>query len=165
MIAFGVILQGMGIFLSLLYQPSLLARFHNDGFPPPKERPVLFLASIPAALTAWACTSLAHQALRHFPNHGTAPGGDPAFVVGGVALYYVGITLGLMFWGLALWWFAIALVACLSGLGEMGVGHEVLDGFMVVFAHGKLAGDLCGSVTNHVFSRILYGEQRTAESV
>lgn len=29
------------------------------------------------------------------------------------------------------------MVGCLSGLNEMGIGNEVLDGFMVVFAHGR----------------------------
>ncbi|KAI5854473.1 voltage-dependent anion channel [Tricharina praecox] len=133
--AFGVALQGMGVFVSLLYQSSVIARLHNDGFPHPRERPSLFLTSIPAALSAWASTALAQQALRHFPTPSTAPGGAPELVVGGVALYYVGVTLGLVFWGLALWWFVIAACACIGGLNEMRAGGEILEGFIVVFAH------------------------------
>jgi tellurite resistance protein TehA-like permease len=135
--SFGVALQGMGFFLSLLYQASILSRLHNDGFPLPRERPSLFMASLPPALTAWASVALAQQALRHFPTPATAPGGDPGLIVGGVALYYVGVTFGLMFWGLALWWFLIAALGCLGGITAMRSGVECLAGFMVVFAHGK----------------------------
>lgn len=134
--AFGVILQGMGIFLSMLYQSSILDRLHNHGFPSAKERPGLFLASIPPALTAWAAAALAQQALRHFPMRPPAPGGHPGFAVGGVALSYIGVALALAFWGLAAWWFVVAAVANLSELRQLG--SEVLEGFMVVFAHAAL---------------------------
>lgn len=134
--AFGVILQGMGILLSLLHQSSILDRLHNNGFPNAKERPGLFLASIPPALTAWAAAALARQALRHFPTHSTAPGGDPGLVVGGAALSYVGVAFGLVFWGLSVWWFVIAAVANLGKLRQLG--NEVVEGFMVVFAHAVL---------------------------
>lgn len=137
--AFGVATQGMGILLSLLYQANVLERLHREGFPPTKERPALFLASIPSALTSWACTSLAQQALRHFPSKATAPGGNPGFIVGGVALSYVGVALGLVFWGLAVWWFLVAAVGNIGNLGElMMLGSEVLEGFMVVFAHAAV---------------------------
>ncbi|KAF8243582.1 hypothetical protein K440DRAFT_55212 [Wilcoxina mikolae CBS 423.85] len=119
--AFGVALQGMGTLLSLLYQSSLLDRLHRDGFPPAKQRPALFLASIPPALTSWASTALAQQALRHFPAKATAPGGNPGFVVGGVALSYVGVALGLVFWGLAVWWFVVAAAGNIGNLSEMMV--------------------------------------------
>lgn len=133
--AFGVVLQGMGLFVASLYQSPLVARLHSDGLPRARDRPSLFFASIPAALSAWASTALAQQALRHFPKPATAPSGTPDLVVGGVALYYVGITLALALWGVALWWFAIAACACLAGLREMRTDGEILDGFMVVFAH------------------------------
>jgi tellurite resistance protein TehA-like permease len=140
--SFGVALQGMGFFLSLMYQASILSRLHNDGFPLPRERPSLFMASLPPALTAWASVALAQQALRHFPTPATAPGGDPGLIVGGVALYYVGITFGLMFWGLALWWFLIAAGGCLGGILGMRGGGACLEGFMVVFAHGKFSAEV-----------------------
>jgi tellurite resistance protein TehA-like permease len=133
--AFGVILQGMGLFLSLMYLSTILTRLHNEGFPPARDRLSLFISSIPPALSAWACTALAQQALRHFPTPATAPGGAPELVVGGVALYYVGVALGLVLWGVALWWFGIALGGCAGGLNELRVGGEVLEGFMVVFAY------------------------------
>ncbi|KAF8538780.1 voltage-dependent anion channel [Trichophaea hybrida] len=137
--AFGVILQGMGILLSLLFQSSLLNRLHRDGFPPAKQRPALFLASIPPALTSWSCTALAQQALRHFPVKATAPGGNPGFVVGGVALSYVGVALGLVFWGLAVWWFVVAAAGNIGNMSEiMVLGSGVIEGFMVVFAHAAL---------------------------
>jgi len=135
--AFGVALQGMGVSVSSLYQSSVIARLHNDGFPHPRERPSLFLMSIPASLSALAATALAQQALRHFPTPSTAPAGSPELVVGGVALYYVGVTLSLVFWGLALWWFVIAASACIGGLNEVRAGGEIMDGFTVVFAHGQ----------------------------
>ncbi|CCX14978.1 Similar to Putative malic acid transport protein; acc. no. O59815 [Pyronema omphalodes CBS 100304] len=134
--AFGVALQGMGIFLSLLYSANILERLHREGFPPSHERPGLFLASIPPALTSWAFSSLAAQAVRHFPPNGGAPGGNPDFVVGGVALSYVGVAASLLFWGLAVWWF---FVAALANLGQiLNLGSDVLEGFMVVFAHAAM---------------------------
>lgn len=125
------------MFVASLYQSPLVARLHSDGLPHARDRPSLFFASIPAALSAWASTALAQQALRHFPKLATSPSGPPDLAVGGVALYYVGIILALALWGAALWWFAIAACACLAGLREMRTGGEILDGFMVVFAHGK----------------------------
>jgi len=137
--AFAVILQGLGLGLSFMTFPPLLAKLHTDGFPAARDRPQLFLASLPASLSAWAATSLAQQALRHFPTQATAPGGDPAFVVGGVALYYMGITTALLFWGVAAWWFVVATAGCIGVLGELGLGcGGVVDGFGVVLAHAAL---------------------------
>ncbi|KAA8908785.1 voltage-dependent anion channel [Sphaerosporella brunnea] len=135
--SFGVALQGMGFFLSLLYQASVLSRLHNDGLPAARERPALFINSIPAALTAWGAVGLAQQALRHFAA-AAQPGGDSQPVVGGVALYYVGVALALVFWGLAVWWFLVAAGACFIGAMGMRGESECLEGYMVVFAHAAV---------------------------
>ncbi|KAI5811998.1 voltage-dependent anion channel, partial [Pyronema omphalodes] len=134
--SFGFALQGAGMLLSYLYSANILERLFREGFPPAHERPGLFLASLPPALTCWASSSLAEQAARHFrPDNGT-PGGYPDFIVGGVALSYVGVAASLFCWGLAVWWFTVAAVANIGQI--LNLGSEVLEGFMVVFAHAAL---------------------------
>ena len=136
--AFGVALQGMGALVSLMHSSSVLSNLYTIGFPAAADRPSLFLTCIPPALTSWAATSLGEQALHHFPSAVTVPGTEPGTVVGGVALYYVGTTFGLLFWGLALWWFIVAAAANLAVVNELGIGNNLLEGFNVVFTHAAL---------------------------
>lgn len=132
--AFGVALQGMGVLVSLLYQSNIIERLHKDGFPIPRDRPAMFLTAVPSALTAFAFTSLAQQALRYLPVGKTAPDGATD-IVGGLSLYYMGITLGLIFWGLAAWWFTISAIANLGSLFMMDIGRQQLQLFNVIFSH------------------------------
>ncbi|KAI5780960.1 voltage-dependent anion channel [Geopyxis carbonaria] len=137
--AFGVALQGAGIILSIGHQTHLLGQLHKYGFGPANSRLSLFLASVPSALTSLAATSLAEQALRHFP---TQPDHDGAAtdIVGGLALYYFGITMGLVFWGVSTWWFVIAAAGLLGEVKE-AVGGRTGDGsgwHQVIFAHAAL---------------------------
>jgi len=132
--SFGIAVQGMGALLSLLYQSNIIERLHKDGFPTPRERPALFLTAVPPALTAYAFTSLAQQALRHLPVGKTAPDGATD-IVGGLTLYYMGIVLGLIFWGLAAWWFIVSAVVNVAALAVMDIGRMGLGLFNIIFSH------------------------------
>jgi tellurite resistance protein TehA-like permease len=137
--AFGVALQGAGTILSIGHQTHLLGKLQKYGFGTTSSRLSLFLASVPVALTSFAATTLAQQALWHFP---TQPDHDGAAtnVVGGLVMYHLGIIFGLIFWGVAAWWFVVAAVGLLGDVRD-AVGGRVGDGsgwHQVVFSHFSL---------------------------
>jgi formate hydrogenlyase subunit 4 len=97
----------------------------------------MFTSVAPLALTAYACVRLAEQSLRHLPADKTAPNGATD-IVGGVSLYYMGVTLGLVFWGMALWFFLISLFANLACIGQLNIVNQQMQLFDLIFPHGLL---------------------------
>lgn len=79
---------------------------------------------------------MAEQSLRHFPADPSAPGGTFE-VVGGVALYYIGMVMALMFWGLAAWFFCVSVLGNIVALGEMDIGVQQLQMFALIFPNGE----------------------------
>lgn len=63
--------------------------------------------------------------------------GVPMHEFAGPVLYLMGVTLGLVFWGVALWWFVVAFVGNAMAARELGgKGVGVMD---IVFGHGESA--------------------------
>jgi len=143
--AFAVAIQAVGTILALQQQSALINRFYLTGLPAVRERPTLFIAVLAPALTSLAATALGEQALRYFPASTKIPVDGVADIVGGLALYYFGIVLGVGFWGLAVWWFCISATTNLTVLarGQLGLKEGQLQVFMVVLAHAVtfLAGN------------------------
>jgi tellurite resistance protein TehA-like permease len=136
---FGVILQGLGILLTMLYQSSIITKLLADGFRPP--RAALFLTVIGPALTSLSATSMAEMALAYASphidkDHIVLP---PGRVAAGLVLNHIGIVIGLVFWGLAAWWFVVSAVASLTKVTEAReASNHFLHMFNVVFAHATL---------------------------
>lgn len=97
----------------------------------------MFVSVGPPAFTSLSFALLAEQCLRHFPAGKTAPDGA-ADIVGGVSLYYIGLVIALMFWGLSVWLFLISLFSNLAALGQMDLGVQQLQIFALVFPNGEL---------------------------
>lgn len=134
-LAFAIILQGMGIFLTLLYQSSIITKLQTDGFRAP--RVALFLNVVGPALTSYFITAMAQLALGYTPKT-PGTGQDLAFVTS-MVLRRIGVAMGLVFWGLAAWWFVIAAGATLAKLGEArDIRNNFMQLFNVVFAHVAL---------------------------
>lgn len=134
-LAFAIILQGMGILLTLLFQSSIITRLHSDGFRAP--RAALFLNVVGPALTSYALTESAIVAINYFPkpSSGVYESGYATCMV----LHHIGVAMGLVFWGLAAWWFALAAGATLAKLGDArDSANHFMQLFNVVFAHATL---------------------------
>jgi tellurite resistance protein TehA-like permease len=134
-LAFAVILQGMGTLLTLLYQSSIITKLQTDGFRAPRS--ALFQTVIGPALTSYSVTCLAQLAIAHSPKP-SIPAHDPIYI-SGMVMYHIGVGLGLVFWGLAAWWFAVSATAILrmSEARDTTNGH-FMQLFNVVFAHVTL---------------------------
>lgn len=96
----------------------------------------MYVSVGPPAFTALSFALLAEQSLRHFPADKTPPGGATE-IVGGVSLYYIGLVISLMFWGLSLWFFLISTFSNLAALGQMDIGVQQLQMFALIFPNGK----------------------------
>lgn len=129
-VAWAIILQGMGIILTMFYQSAIVGRLSTEGYR--KPRVALFLAVVGPALTSLAITSVARQALlMHNPK--TIP---PAEYAATVAIHHLGVALGLVFWGLAVWWFVVATVSTLAKLNDArGSSNHFMHLFNVIIAH------------------------------
>ncbi|PWW76932.1 hypothetical protein C7212DRAFT_343958 [Tuber magnatum] len=111
---------------------NFIDRLYHYSVPSISQRPSMYVAVGPPAFSALSFALLAEQCLRHFPAEKTAPGGANE-IVGGVALYYILLTLSLMFWGLSLWLFLISTCSTLGALGQLGVGVQRLQLFALIF--------------------------------
>ncbi|KAL7272795.1 hypothetical protein RUND412_004382 [Rhizina undulata] len=128
----GVAFQGMGTLVSLLYLPKFIESLHNYSVPSVFNRPYMFLSVAPPAYTAYGFSLLAEQCLLHFPDK-IVPGGGIEIIGGGVAMYYIGLTIALMFWGLAAWLFTIGFFANFTTVAHLDVGTTGLQMFSYVF--------------------------------
>lgn len=96
----------------------------------------MFVSVGPPAFTALSFALMAEQSLKHFPADVSAPGGTFE-VVGGVALYYIGMVMALMFWGLAAWFFCVSVLGNITALGDMDIGVQQLQMFALIFPNGE----------------------------
>jgi tellurite resistance protein TehA-like permease len=126
----GVILQGMGILLTLLYQSSIITKLQTVGYK--MLRPALFLTVVGPALTSFAATIIAQKAAVAAPH-------DPATPQAGMAIHHIGIGVGLAFWGLAAWWYVVSTAAMVSKVSEVTEQpNRFMQIFNVIFAHVAL---------------------------
>ncbi|EPQ32400.1 uncharacterized protein PFL1_00596 [Pseudozyma flocculosa PF-1] len=103
----GLILQGLGFILSLLEFALYLFRLSIYGLPPPAARPTMFIAVGPPAFTSYALLRLSENASSYVTDQTlTPPVPNLAPMIELVATLFA-----LLIWGLALWFFVLAL-AC-----------------------------------------------------
>lgn len=125
-------IQGMGALVGLIYLSGFITSLYRNALPSVSSRPSMFVSVGPPAFTALSFALMAEQSLRHFPADVSAPGG--AFeAVGGVVLYYIGMVMALMFWGLAAWLFCISVLGNIMALRDMDIGVQQLQMFAFIF--------------------------------
>ncbi|KAH0606445.1 uncharacterized protein H6S33_004106 [Morchella sextelata] len=124
--------QGMGALLGLIYLAGFVDSLYRNALPSIANRPSMFVSVGPPAFTALSFALMAEQSLKHFPANPSTPG-ETFEVVGGVALYYIGMVMALMFWGLAAWFFCVSVLGNIVALGEMDIGVQQLQMFALIF--------------------------------
>lgn len=108
MIVAGLTAQGLGMLVSLLMYACYLRRMVQFGLPSPHSRPAMFIAVGPPGFTAVALIGLAKDYPLHYGNYF----GDDE--VTAQVLKVVATMAGVFLWSLALWFFCLALLACLQ---------------------------------------------------
>jgi len=93
----GLLLQGFGIIIALMFIALFLNRLLIFKFPPPNMRPAMFIAAGPPGFTSVALLNLGRIGRVWFGN--TEINGDS---------FFVSCLLGsMLFWGLAGWWILV----------------------------------------------------------
>ncbi|KAF2444134.1 hypothetical protein P171DRAFT_432210 [Karstenula rhodostoma CBS 690.94] len=108
----GVSCQGLGFLISLIMMALFLGRLMVDGLPAPKLRPGMFMAVGPPSFTALALIGMSNsipQGYGYFGEHPMAMD-----VLQALALFF-----SIFLWSFALFFFGIALVACVEGYEEL----------------------------------------------
>jgi C4-dicarboxylate transporter/malic acid transport protein len=117
MILAGLTAQGLGMLVSMLMYGNYFHRMIQYGFPSPEARAGMFIAVGPPSFTSLALIGLAND----FPSAGA----DPRYAYFGAGettvqiLRTVATMTAVFIWSLALWFFCIAVLACLAARREM----------------------------------------------
>lgn len=106
MIIAGLTAQGLGMLVSILMYASYLRRMIEYGFPSPNSRPGMFIAVGPPSFTSLTIIALAND----FPNHYDYWGVD---AVSNQILRVMSTVIAVFIWSVSLWFFCIAVLACL----------------------------------------------------
>lgn len=112
MIVAGLTAQGLGMLVSLLMYACYIRRMIQFGLPSPHSRPGMFIAVGPPGFTALALIGLA----KDYPSHYNYFGADD---MTSQILQVMATMTAIFIWSLALWFFCIALVACLQTCRDM----------------------------------------------
>lgn len=108
----GVAFQGLGFCVAMILYPIYIGRLVQYGLPDPNLRPSMFIAVGPPSFTALALIGIAGdipQSITYF--------GDPT--VAKEALTIMATFVGVFLWIFGFWFFAVALIACLSSVKQM----------------------------------------------
>lgn len=108
----GLASQGLGFLISFVMIALFLGRLMVDGLPAPKLRPGIFMAVGPPSFTALALMGMANsipQGYTYFAQHPMAKD-----VLQPLALFF-----SIFLWLFAFFFFGIATIACLQGVGEL----------------------------------------------
>lgn len=112
MIIAGLTAQGLGMLMSLLMYACYIRRMIQFGLPRPRSRPGMFIAVGPPGFTALALIGLA----KDYPSQYNYFGADEVTIQ---ILQVMATMISIFIWSLALWFFCIALLACLQTWREM----------------------------------------------
>ncbi|KAF2869938.1 voltage-dependent anion channel [Massariosphaeria phaeospora] len=109
----GCAFQGFGWLLSCIWIGMYVARLMESGLPPPDVRPGMF---IPVGTAAYTIVALIGQARAIPPEHAyfaAHPGAAET-------LQTLALFVGVFLWLFSFWLFAVAVLACVAGIPEMG---------------------------------------------
>ena len=110
MIIAGLTAQGLGFIMSILMYASYVRRMVQFGFPGAAARPAMFIAVGPPSFTALAILGMAESWQQYI--------GIEQKVLGDM-LKVMATVVAIFIWSLSLWFFCIAVVACLLAAREM----------------------------------------------
>lgn len=102
----GLACQGLGISVSFLMYAHMVGRLMQTGLPNREHRPGLFMNVGPPSFTALALIGMSKGLPENFDF-------DSNGVMDINVVRQVALLAGVYLWGLALWWFGVALVAVL----------------------------------------------------
>lgn len=111
----GILFQGLGWTVAMLMYSIYVVRLLSNELPPPSTRPGMFISVGPAGYTSAALVALGTQAPSVVPANFLNLG---SFDVGAV-LKVLGVFSGIFIWLVAFWFFALSLVAVLTGARQM----------------------------------------------
>ena len=104
----GLTCQGLGMSVSLIMYSHKVGRLMQSGFPDREHRPGLFMNVGPPSFTALAIIGMANGLPDTFDS-GTGMHG----IIDAAVLRTLAVVGAVSLWGLALWWFGVALVSIL----------------------------------------------------
>ncbi|KAK5946016.1 hypothetical protein PMZ80_000155 [Knufia obscura] len=111
----GVLLQGLGWTVAMFMYSIYVIRLMSNELPPPSTRPGMFISVGPAGYTSAGLVALGNQAPNVIPQDFLSL---PNFDVG-AAIKVLGVMSGIFVWLVAFWFFALSLVAVLTGVRKM----------------------------------------------
>lgn len=110
-----VLFQGLGWTVAMFMYSVYVVRLMSNELPPPPTRPGMFISVGPAGYTSAALVALGNQAPNVVPHDFL---GLPNFDVG-ATIKVLGVMTGIFVWLIAFWFFALSLVAVLTGARKM----------------------------------------------
>lgn len=111
----GIMFQGLGWTVAMFMYTIYVTRLMSNDLPPPSTRPGMFISVGPAGYTSAALVALGNQAPSVIPANFM---GFEDFNVG-AAIKVIGVMAGIFLWLVAFWFFALSVVAVLTGSRRM----------------------------------------------
>lgn len=127
----GVVFQGLGWTVAMFMYTIFLVRMMSNELPPPSTRPGMFISVGPAGYTSAALVALGMQAPSVIPQNFL---GLTDFNVG-ACIKVLGVMSGIFIWLVAFWFFAMSLVAVLTGARQMSF---TLNWWALIFPNAGL---------------------------
>jgi tellurite resistance protein TehA-like permease len=127
----GVVFQGLGWTVAMFMYTIFLVRMMSNELPPPSKRPGMFISVGPAGYTSAAFVALGMQAPSVVPQDFL---GLTDFNVG-ACIKVLGVMSGILLWLVAFWFFAMSLVAVLTGARQMSF---TLNWWALIFPNAGL---------------------------
>ncbi|KAI1878259.1 uncharacterized protein JN550_000441 [Neoarthrinium moseri] len=112
MIVAGLTAQGLGMLVSMIMYASYVRRMIQWGFPSPNSRAGMFIAVGPPSFTSLAIIGMANNFPTTYDYFGNAELTMQIFRA-------IATMVSVFIWSLSLWFFAIAVVACLAARKHM----------------------------------------------
>lgn len=139
----GIVFQGLGWTVAMFMYSIYVVRLMSNQLPPPSTRPGMFISVGPAGYTSAALVALGNRAPSVVPADFLSLGD---FNVG-AAIKVLGVMAGIFLWLVAFWFFALSLVAVLTGVKKMSF---TLNWWAFVFPNAglTLAAIQIGNVLN-----------------
>lgn len=127
----GVCFQGLGWTVAIFMYSIFIVRLLSSELPPPPKRPGMFISVGPAGYTSAALISLGTRASVLIPHNFMSLGEFNT----GATVKVIGVMAGIFLWLFAFWFFALSLVAILTGVKQMSF---TLNWWAMVFPNGGL---------------------------
>jgi C4-dicarboxylate transporter/malic acid transport protein len=112
----GLTFQGLGFMVSIFIYANYIGRLMMNGLPAPDARPGMFIAVGPPSFTGIAFIGIANAATDVFPPYRIAGIADTSLLP--ELIKFFAVVASIFLWALALWFFAVSVLAILHGIHE-----------------------------------------------